>query len=179
MNVTIFDLKCFQDMCKYIFAVAFLTLLGMGCKEKSNDSNQNNQGNSEVVISEVDSEQIYISEMIDRLEGQYAGKDKGVGYFKIMNLSKAGKGDWKVDIKVKKESDQSVICDFEGTGKFRGKDLIVPLSNVDANLKGSLIIRFVDFLAIVYTEDIDDYKEMATFCNGEGSIAGNFKKMKI
>lgn len=154
--------------------------LSFGCKEKSNSSIESASNESPIDVISIDTSKAIVSERVFDASGQYVSKDNnGAGYYKVMLLSKTAEGDWNVDIKVKKNGDKKVICDFKGKGYFKNRDLIVPLKEVNSSLKGALKIRFVDLMAIVYTEDVADNKEMIFFCKGEGSIAGNFKKTDI
>lgn len=122
----------------------------------------------------------WLPQELSKMGGQYAERAAaGSGYYKVMLLEDLGAGDWRVDIKVKENGTKDVLCDFVGAGYFVDRDLIVPLNNVNPQLKGSLRIRFLDLMAAVYTEDPNDSKEMITFCNGVGSIAGNFKKTNL
>lgn len=117
---------------------------------------------------------------LKNMGGQYAARDAaGAGYYKVMLLKQLGGGRWSVDIKVKRNGDKKILCDFVGYGYFEDSYLYVPLSEVNPTLKGSLKIRFIDLLAAVYTADPDDNKEMISFCPGVGSIAGNFKKTNL
>ena len=117
---------------------------------------------------------------LNNMTGQYASRSaKGSGYYKVMFLKNKGGGKWNVDIKTKLNGSKKEICNFNGDGYFLDRDLIVPLNEVNPNLKGKLKIRFLDLMAIVYTEDQANSKEMISFCNGQGSIAGNFKKTDI
>lgn len=117
---------------------------------------------------------------LKKMTGQYAERDaSGAGYYKVMLLEDMGEGNWKVDIKVKRNGSKEVICDFIGVGYFLDHNLIVPLNNNDPKLKGSLKIRFLDLMAAVYTSDPKDSNEMVSFCKDVGSIAGNFKKTNL
>jgi hypothetical protein len=117
---------------------------------------------------------------IENMSGQYASRDaSGAGYYKVMLLKNKGEGVWNVEIKVKRNEDKSIICDFNGDGFFLDENLIVPLNQVDTELSGALKITFLELLAAVYTVDPSDSKEMISFCDKVGSIAGNFKKTSI
>lgn len=119
-------------------------------------------------------------EELKKMSGQYAARDgSGAGYYKVMLLDDLGGGIWGVDIKVKRNGDKKILCDFNGKGYFLDENLIVPFGDVNPKLKGALKIRFVDLLAVVYTEDPLDNNEMVSFCESVGSIAGNFKKTNI
>ncbi len=117
---------------------------------------------------------------LEEMTGQYVSRDDtGSGYYKVLVMSKVGNEKWEVDIKMKRSNDKKIICHFNGIGEFSDRDFFVPLDQMDPNLKGTLQIRFLDLLAVVYTEQKEDYKEMTSFCKGIGSIAGNFKKTDI
>ena len=117
---------------------------------------------------------------LDRLDGQYASRDAtGVGYYKVMMLHNLGDGTFNVDIKLKRNGDKKVLCDFNANGVFRDKSLLVPLNQVQSELKGTLKISLLGLQAAVYTENPEDSQDMVTVCNGERSIAGNFKKTDI
>lgn len=115
-----------------------------------------------------------------QMTGQYAARgDQKTGYYNVMLLNRKKGGNWNVSIKTKRKADKKVLCDFNGDGYFVDKNLIVPMNKIDPNLKGSLKIQFVDLMAIVYTIDRSNSGEMASFCSGKGSIAGNFLKTDI
>ena len=117
---------------------------------------------------------------LGKIGGQYVARDAtDAGYYKVMLLKKKSGGIWNIDIKTKSNGDKNILCDFNADGYFVDRDLMVPLDQVDPNLKGRLQIRFLDLMAVVFTENISDSKEMISFCNGRGSIAGNFKKTNI
>lgn len=107
--------------------------------------------------------------------GEYYTKtSSGVDYYNVMVLGKRDGGKWKVEIQVKRKSDKKVLCSFTAMGDFVDRDLFVPLNQVDPELKGTLLIRFVNSMAVVYTEDKADIKEMTAFCPEMRSISGNF-----
>lgn len=117
---------------------------------------------------------------IQNMSGQYAARDAtGAGYYKVMMLKNKGEGVWNVDIKVKRNGDKMIICDFNADGFFLDEHLIVPMNQLNSELSGALKITFLELLAAVYTVDPSDSKEMISFCNEVGSIAGNFKKTSI
>jgi len=117
---------------------------------------------------------------LSKMTGQYASRDAlKAGYYKVMMLTKNEYGEWIVTIKTKENGTKKVLCDFTGVGHFIDKNLIVPLSYANPDMKGSLKIRFLDLNAIVVTEDIAHNKELTAFCDGRGSIAGTFQKTDI
>lgn len=117
---------------------------------------------------------------IENMSGQYASRDaSGAGYYKVMMLKNKGEGVWNVDIKVKRNEDKKIICDFNGDGFFLDEKLIVPMNQINTELSGALKITFLELQAAVYTLDPADSKEMISFCKDVGSIAGNFKKTSI
>ncbi|MDF1694476.1 MAG: hypothetical protein P1U56_01500, partial [Saprospiraceae bacterium] len=117
---------------------------------------------------------------LKNMAGQYAARDAaGAGYYKVMLLTQLRGGTWNVDIKVKRNGDKKEMCSFVGNGYFKDQFLFVPMKDVNPDLKGTLKIRFLDLLSIVYTENPADSKEMVAFCDGVGSIAGNFKKTNL
>jgi len=115
-----------------------------------------------------------------QMTGQYAAQgDQKTGYYNVMLLNRKKGGIWNVSIKTKRKRDKKVLCDFSGDGYFVDKNLMVPMNKINSKLKGSLKIQFLDLMAIVYTIDQADSKEMTSFCSGNGSIAGNFLKTEI
>lgn len=117
---------------------------------------------------------------IENMSGQYAERDAvGAGYYKVMILKNKEEGVWNVDIKVKRNGDKKIICDFNGDGFFLDENLIVPFNKINPELEGALKITFLEMWTAVYTVDRSDNKELIAFCNGVGSIAGNFKKTSI
>ena len=113
------------------------------------------------------------------MTGQYAAREEGSGVYKTLLLGEREGSTWAVNIKTKKVSNKEVICEFTGTGDFFDGDLYIPLNQTDPQLKGVLRIRFVELMAVVYTDDVENSKEMSIVCDGNGSIAGNFKKTDI
>ena len=117
---------------------------------------------------------------LNSLIGQYASKDgTNQKEYKVMMITRNDAGEWVVNIKIKRTNDKKVLCDYSSVGHFYDRDLYVPLGFDDPSLKGNLRISFIDYNAIVYTQDVEDAKEMIAVCNGQHSIAGNFKKTDI
>ena len=116
---------------------------------------------------------------LSNMTGQYVARDGNSENYKVLLIGERPGGQWAVNIKTKKIEGKDVICDFSGLGEYVDGDLYVPLRQVDSKLKGTLRIRFIDLMAVVYTNDPTDKEEMTTVCNGNGSIAGNFKKTDI
>ena len=118
-------------------------------------------------------------EELSNMTGQYVARDGDSENYKVLLIGEREGGQWAVSIKTKKIEGKEVICEFSGLGEYVDGDLFVPLRQVDPKLKGTLRIRFIDLMAVVYTNDIADNDEMTTVCKGTGSIAGNFKKTDI
>lgn len=109
--------------------------------------------------------------------GQYVVEDnKEEGFGKVLLIGEREGGKWNVDIQVRRVSDGVEVCRFKGLGEFVDLDLYVPLDQIRADLKGNLKVSFLNGMATVYTEDHANYMEMAEFCDGSASIAGNYKK---
>jgi len=114
------------------------------------------------------------------MSGQYASREGAKAkLYKVMQLVPLDGGRWRVEIRVKQKVDKKTLCEFTGIGEFIDHDLFVPLSEANPRYQGTLQIRFLDLMAIVYTEDVADNKEMTEICNGTLSISGNFKKTDI
>ncbi len=117
---------------------------------------------------------------IENLIGQYEiGIDKTTGNNKILLIGEREGGKWNVEIRVRRAKDKKLVCQFKSLGEFVDQDLFVPMNQVDPELKGTLQIRFLNSMAAVYTAKEANYKELASVCTGVGSIAGNFKKIRL
>jgi len=116
---------------------------------------------------------------LENLLGQYSAKSNSKkGISKTLLIGEREGGKWNVEIEVTNKAGNQELCRFKGLGEFVDRDLYVPMNEIDSTLKGKLKVIFLDGTAIVYTEDKADFEEMATFCSGNGSIAGNYKKLK-
>lgn len=108
-------------------------------------------------------------------EGEYwLGGESGKGYKQKLEIKK--KGDWEAEVIIS-FTGATKGCTFTGRGKVINDQIDIPLHESDAQFNSVMIVRFVkDDVIGISTAREADLKNLAYFCGGGASLAGEYER---
>lgn len=109
-------------------------------------------------------------------EGHYALTGKGPeAYDQSLNIKKVS--DSRVEVMVTPGTGHKG-CRFTGRGTIINDQIEIPLKDILPSLNSTMIIRFAPHeLLEVSTARSGDQADLAEFCDGKGSLAGDYREM--